>query len=117
LKRVNRSTIAAFLRFFESRGIQFLTDGDRVGLTWPLATEPKGRSLTAVPAAPPGSLLARYSLISPTACCKALSTQPSSASKRREQNPLAPVVPPPPRSRFQVFVRAMVLAVIRTPRR
>jgi hypothetical protein len=41
LKRVNRSTIAAFLRFFESRSLQFLGDGDRVGLMGLLDAEPK----------------------------------------------------------------------------
>ena len=40
IARVNRSTIAAFLRFFEERGIQFVEDGDRVGLMWLKTAEP-----------------------------------------------------------------------------
>ena len=41
LARVNRSTIAAFLRFFEDHGIQFVETDDRVGLTWPRTAEPE----------------------------------------------------------------------------
>lgn len=41
MARVNRTTVAAFLRFFESRGFQFIEDGDRVGLTWARAAEPE----------------------------------------------------------------------------
>jgi DNA-binding XRE family transcriptional regulator len=41
LARANRTTIDAFVRYYESLGVRFIEDGDRVGLTWPREAEPK----------------------------------------------------------------------------
>jgi hypothetical protein len=41
LGRVNQSTIAAFIKFYQDNGIELIDDGERIGLMWRRTDEPE----------------------------------------------------------------------------